>query len=138
MQTETTLSSAVALAPAEEEQPIVIVNPVMHVESKSTGDMPDGVLDGKLGGRCQKRMSAYPLAYAWPAILTVAGVRIHQTEFDPTKPNQCVQLDENDKPIYVQPGVRANLYTCLVGPAGTGKTSAFDQAIKILGVESQH
>jgi hypothetical protein len=134
MQTETTLSSAVALSPAE-EQPIVIVNPVMHVESKSTGDMPDGVLDGKLGEICQKRMSAYPLAYAWPAILTVAGVKISQTEFDPTKPNQCVQLDENDKPIYIQPGVRANLYTCLVGLAGTGKTSAFDQAIKILGVE---
>jgi hypothetical protein len=76
-----------------------------------TFDMPESVLDGKLGEICQQRMSIYPVAYAWPALVTAAGA-------------------------LVQPAakgfLRTNLYTCLVGDVASGKSSSIELAFYLL------
>jgi hypothetical protein len=77
-------------------------------------DMPDSVLDGRLGEICSKRMAIFPVAYAWPALLAVASAVV---------PRQTHN-------------VRVNLYSALVGPVHSGKSQAIDHAIKILGLES--
>ena len=122
-----------AITDTDTETLVEVVNPEMHEASSVVTDMPTAVLDGKLGEICQIRMAKYPLAYAWPTLVTVAGVRISQPVLDGSK-NQAVQLDDHDKPLIIQPTIRSNVYLCLVGPAGTGKTSAFDHALRILDV----
>jgi hypothetical protein len=76
-------------------------------------DMPDTVLDSRLGELCYTRMSAFPRAYAWHAVLPVASVRVPRAQ-----------------------GTRANLYSGLVGPVHSGKTQAIQYAEKLFGVES--
>src|SRR5580692_9524235 len=77
-----------------------------------TYDMPDSVLDGRLGEICQKRMvPIYPVAYAWPALVTVAGA--------------LVQRGPKGFP-------RTNLYPCLAGDKATGKSSSIDLTIYLL------
>ena len=76
-------------------------------------DMPDSVLDGRLGEICQRRMSHFPIAYSWPALLAVASALIGERA----------------------PGVHTNLYSCLVGPVHSGKSQAIDFAVKTLGLE---
>jgi hypothetical protein len=76
-------------------------------------DMPENILDGKLGEICHRRMSRFPIAYAWPAILAVASALIGERA----------------------EGVRTNLYVALVGGVGSGKSQAIDFAIKTLGLE---
>lgn len=81
------------------------------VEILGACDMPGSVLDGKLGEICQKRMGAFPMAYSWPSLLTVASAlapRQTQTKF--------------------------NLYTALVGPVQSGKTQAIEWAQNLLGI----
>ena len=80
--------------------------------SQARVDMPDTVLDGRLGGICQQRLSRFPRAYAWPSLLTAAGVLIPRI----------------NRPL------RTNLYTCLVGAPGSGKTDTFTTACKTLGI----
>jgi hypothetical protein len=75
-------------------------------------DMPEGVLDGRLGEICADRMGAFPRAYSWPALLACGSVLM--------EPN---------------PSIRTNLYGALVGPVHSGKTQAIQQAINILGIE---
>jgi hypothetical protein len=93
----------------------------MFVEAKSyaasaalLADMPETVLDGRLGELCTKFMPSFPLAYAWPALVTVASVFVPRY---------------NEKQ-------RVNLYTALAGPVGSGKTQAIDAAQQLLGVEA--
>ena len=82
------------------------------VETASTvADMPADVLDGWLGEVCRTRMTDFPLAYAWPALLAAASVLVPR----------C--------------GTRTNLYVALIGPPGSGKSSAFEYAFKLLSVE---
>jgi hypothetical protein len=74
-------------------------------------DMPDTVLDGRLGEICQRRMSAFPIAYSWPSLLTVASSlapRLTETKF--------------------------NLYCALVGPVQSGKTQAIEWTQNLLGI----
>jgi hypothetical protein len=78
-------------------------------------DMPDTVLSGRLGEICQRLMlhgGRFPLAYAWPALLTVASV------FAPRHSEKQ----------------RLNLYTALSGPVHSGKTQAIEAAQQLLGV----
>jgi len=80
-------------------------------------DMPESVLDGRLGELCQKSMlygGRFPIAYAWPALVTVASALVPRR-------------DEKQ---------RVNLYTALSGPVHSGKTQAIDAAQQLLGVES--
>jgi len=75
-------------------------------------DMPADVLDGWLGDVCRTHMPSLPVAYAWNALLSAASV--------------------------LMPGmgkIRTNLYTGLIGPVGSGKTSAFELAFWLLNIK---
>lgn len=76
-------------------------------------DMPYTVLDGRLGELCATRMSAFPRAYAWHALLAVASVLVPRVQ-----------------------GTRVNLYSCLVGPVHSGKTQAIQFSQDLFGVIS--
>ncbi|MGC2283673.1 MAG: hypothetical protein WA542_00350 [Candidatus Acidiferrum sp.] len=76
-------------------------------------DMPDTVLDGRLGEICQRRMHHFPISYSWPALLAVASTLI---------------TERQDK-------LKTNLYSALVGPVHSGKSQAIDFATNILGLE---
>lgn len=78
-------------------------------------DMSIDVLDGKLGEICFRSMAArFPLAYAWPALVTVASSLVPR---------------HGEKQ-------RLNLYTALCGPVHSGKTQAIDAAQQLLGIEA--
>src|SRR5271154_1310078 len=72
--------------------------------------MPSSALEGRLGEICERRMKMFPLAYAWPALLTVASTLIDTTQ-----------------------RARSNLYCALVGEVHTGKSQAVEHATNILG-----
>jgi hypothetical protein len=74
-------------------------------------DMPGDVLDGWLGEVYRKHMGCWPIAYAWPALVSIASALV------PNSP------------------VRTNLYTALVGPMGSGKSHCFKHAMKLLGIK---
>jgi len=75
-------------------------------------DMPQAVLDGWLGDVYRDHLADFPIALAWPALVTVAGTLVPQPS-----------------------GIRTNLFCALVGPPGCGKSQAIERAIKLLGVE---
>jgi hypothetical protein len=77
-------------------------------------DMPEAVLDGRLGEICSRRLLSlgFPIAYAWPALVAVAGSLV------PT----CQS--------------RTNLFVALVGDIATGKSSTIRLAFSVLGVEA--
>jgi hypothetical protein len=78
-------------------------------------DMPGSVLDGWLGDVCQKYLlKLSPMAYAWPALVTVAGTLAHK-----------------------QSQLRSNLFSSLIGPVGSGKTATVDNALAILGLNNE-
>lgn len=93
-----------------------IAQKVVEMPPSDSGlrDMPESVLDGRLGEICASRMVDFPRAYAWPALLAVASSLIDQRHS----------------------AVRTNLYVALVGPVHSGKTQAIQHAVKILGIES--
>lgn len=79
-------------------------------------DMPESVLDGRLGEFCHTYMllgKRFPLAYAWPALLAVAS-------------SLAPRYNERQK---------INLYVALSGPVHTGKSQAIKAAEKLLGIE---
>jgi hypothetical protein len=88
-----------------------------------TPDMSDAVLDGWLGEITQKRMSRFPISFAWSSIVTVAGTRIDQ------------HIDMTPGKVIIDTAPRTNLYLGLIGGIGVGKSSAVDQAVYTLGVE---
>src|SRR5262245_51903214 len=81
----------------------------------SRADMPDAVLDGRLGEICQQRLSHFPLAYSWGSLVTAAGALI---------------------PRCNQPPIRTNLFWCPVGPAGTGKSQCMDTVFHLLELDT--
>jgi hypothetical protein len=81
--------------------------------SSEVPDMPEEVLDGRLGEICRTRMAMFPRAFAWPALLAAASV--------------LVPKSENEK-------IRANIYVSLIGPPGSGKSSSYDYAFWLLGL----
>ena len=79
-------------------------------------DMPDKVLDGRLGDIYTRRLAKdYCIAYAWPSLVAIAGVS-PSLKF-PTNP--C----------------RSNLFVCLIGPVGAGKSTTSDRCLHILGLK---
>jgi len=80
----------------------------------SIADMTDKVLDGRLGEICQLRMSRFPIAYGWSALVTVAGALVER---------------QNGGPL------RTNLFCGLVGPVDSGKSQAIECSIGVLGLE---
>jgi hypothetical protein len=82
----------------------------------TSDDMPLECLDGWLGEVCRSRMlKDYPAAYAWPALLTAASVLVN-------------------KELLPQ-GTRANVFTGLIGPVGSGKTCVFNEAFRLLNLK---
>jgi len=90
-------------------QPREIVGP----NGMKLPDMPESVLDGRLGEICQTRLKDFPVAFSWLAVLAAAGA-------------------------VVRPGMsplRSNLYVALVGPIHCGKSSAIDRANHLTDVK---
>ncbi|MGC1418335.1 MAG: hypothetical protein WA817_23825 [Candidatus Acidiferrum sp.] len=77
-------------------------------------DMPDSVLDGRLGEICKGRMGDLPISYSWPALVVAAGLLV--------KPTKKV--------------LRPNIYVALVGPVHSGKSVSIDRALYLLNLES--
>ena len=76
--------------------------------------MSEDVLDGQLGEICRRRMARFPIAYAWPALVTVAGTLIE---------NQGSS------------SLRTNLFCGLVGPVDSGKSQTIECAIGVMGLD---
>lgn len=76
-------------------------------------DMPEGVLDGWLGDVCRRRMARFPIAYAWPAMVTVASALVPRYRELP----------------------RFNLFTGLVGPWHSSKSQTVEYAQNLLRIE---
>jgi hypothetical protein len=77
-------------------------------------DMPDAVLDGRLGEICGTCMKDFPLALAWPSLLAAAAALVRP------------EMDGH---------IRSNLFVALVGPPGCGKTKAIERANALLDVK---
>jgi hypothetical protein len=75
-------------------------------------DMPESVLDGRLGEICQRRLKHLPLAYSWGALVTTAGAMI---------PRGAASI-------------RTNLFWCPVGPPGSGKSQSQEACFQIAGL----
>jgi hypothetical protein len=101
---------------------------VPETPDKSTSlTLGDGCLDGRLGEICQKHLSAFPLAYAWPALVTAAGV-LYPSMHGPTQPTSSG--------LSIEPSPMTNLFTGLVGGIGSGKSQCIEQAASILGLRT--
>jgi hypothetical protein len=84
---------------------------VAELRELKVPDMPESVLDGRLGEICQKRLSKFPIAYSWGSLLVAATQLIPNSEALPL-----------------------NLYWCPVGPQGSGKSQAQEQALCVVGL----
>jgi len=97
----------------------------------TVADMPDSVLDGRLGEICQKRLPDFPLAYSWAALVTCAGTLVPQSNNE----ENVFGIDEPQKRSNT---LRSNLYFCSVGAQGSGKSQAIEQALTCLGMWPKH
>jgi hypothetical protein len=84
---------------------------IVEAEGIKIPDIPESCLDGLLGDLCRDRMGDFPRAWAWPAILAAASVHVANSA-----------------------SIRSNLYVALVGPIGTGKSSAIQIANFLIDV----
>jgi hypothetical protein len=89
--------------------------PVPAANALTLPDMPEAVLDGRLGALCIERLISHglPIAYAWLALVTAAGTLVPPT-----------------------PGVPTNIFGAAVGPIGTGKTTAIECTNALLGLRT--
>lgn len=118
--------AGVLLDGAREKFPLVVATAEAATESPARPDMPEGVLDGRLGEIHQKRLRRFPIAYAWPALLALGGALI------PTE-----EPIANHGPLFNNRSpFRPTLYTALMGPVASGKSQAIEQAAAALGVGS--
>jgi len=97
-----------------EAAPVIPRIEVVQDTQAKVEDMPEAVLDGRLGKVYRERMSDFPIAYAWPALLTAAAPFV---------------------PHARDGGVRSNLFVTLVGDKGSGKSQAFEHAFQLLGLK---
>jgi hypothetical protein len=84
------------------------------IEEVLLQDMPESCLDGRLGEMFSRRMSRFPVAYGYLALVTAASVLVPH----------CVE------------STRANLFTALVGAIHTGKSQAIETAQALLGISA--
>ncbi len=82
-------------------------------------DWSDAVLDGRLGEICQRRMSRFPIAYAWPSLIAVASAMV-----PPIMPTTGIIISDDN----------LNSFTGLVGPVHSGKSQAIEWAYRTLGL----
>jgi hypothetical protein len=91
--------------------PVPVEPVIAEAPAVSLRDMSDAVLCGRLGETCQRLLLLSPISYAWPALLSIAGTMAHQGS-----------------------KLRTNLFTGLVGPRQTGKSTTIDNTIAVLGL----
>ncbi len=89
-----------------------LITPSHEAAQVVCADMPEAVLDGRLGEICQQRMRRFPIAYAWIALTTTAGALVER--------GNCP--------------IRTNLYGALVGSQGSGKSQSNETAFQLLGM----
>jgi hypothetical protein len=75
-------------------------------------DMPEDVLDGRLGEICKRRLASLPIAYSWLPLVAAAGPLITR-----------------------ETAIRHNIFVCTVGPKGSGKSTGYEHAFRITGIE---
>jgi hypothetical protein len=95
--------------------PAVVVSnePEVTIVTNECSDMPRDVLVGRLGEMCERSLlNDFPIAYAWPAILTAASVLVPEQEN----------------------GNLHNLYTALIGGVNKGKSQCIDWSVKLLRI----
>ncbi len=78
-------------------------------------DMPEAVLDGRLGELCKNRLLShgFPVAYGYTALVTGAGTLVPPTS-----------------------GVPTNTFCALVGPVGSGKSQSIECSNALLGLRA--
>jgi hypothetical protein len=132
-------------------QPLIEIvdSPVLEsLETLDVEDMPDAVLDGRLGEICQKRLGGLPLAYTYPALVTAAGILVpkYNTGTDDTDDREDTDVfpdpsssppPPKTSPLYSNNALRSNLFFCSVGDKGTGKTQGIERAFRCLGMWSE-
>jgi hypothetical protein len=102
---------------------------VLEVTDSESPDMPENAITGEtLAYIYNEYMGNFPRAYAWPALLTVAGVLV------PTASGSG--LDLSPEAATVGTAMQTNLYTTLIGGVGTGKSQAIEHARGNLGLPS--
>lgn len=108
-----------AVNEAEEHEPGIV-----KLTASNIADMPEAVLDGRLGEICEKFLvhgePACPRAYAWPALLGVGGTMYPAEEY-------TQGLTVGGRP-------QTNLFTMLAGPWGSGKSTVIEIAVQTLGM----
>jgi hypothetical protein len=98
--------------------------PLQSVSSAGTtgvrGDMSPDVLDSRLGEICLKRLDKFPIAYAWPALVSAAGTMIPLAQPDPG--------------VVMSGDQMTNFFTGLIGPVHSGKSQAISWANQVIGL----
>ncbi|HXP67853.1 MAG TPA: DNA-primase RepB domain-containing protein [Candidatus Dormibacteraeota bacterium] len=88
-------------------------------------DMPESAIpDCSLGYVLHKYMETFPRAYAWPALLTVAGTMV---PLPAPSANESIATS-------VGKGSQTNLFTALIGDIHSGKSQAIEYARYNLGL----
>jgi hypothetical protein len=87
---------------------------IVEADSLTLADMPETVLDGRLGEICRRLLPMSPRSYAWTVLLAVAGTMAHQSS-----------------------KLRSNLFVALVGPKGSGKSSTIENVIAVSGLSEE-
>lgn len=107
-------------APDGEPIEVVEVFDPKTAQSWQATDMSRAVMNGRLGEICAERMLKYfPVAYAWPALIAVAGAMVPQIQQEGS---------------FTQQSNMVNSYTALVGPVHSGKSQAIHWATRIIGL----
>jgi len=112
------LASATAAGERDKDSTVTTVQsndlPQAKLVESSIADMPTEVLDGRLGEICQRRMTRFPIAYSWPALVTVAGTLVERQDSS---------------------SLRTNIFCGLVGPVDSGKSQAIECSVGAVGLE---
>lgn len=123
------LQAAKMAASAEHAEPRVeVTSRVIKLEAGAIPDMPETVLDGRLGELAEKLVHgepAYPRAYAYPSLLTVGSAMY---------PAGIAELPQGNHIYASGPRQQTNLYTALIGAIHSGKSQAITAALQMLGI----
>ncbi|MFY9531247.1 MAG: DUF3854 domain-containing protein [Candidatus Acidiferrales bacterium] len=86
----------------------------LSINELTVPDMPKTVLDGRLGEICLRRLSDFPVAYAWLALLAAASQLVEP------RPSAAI---------------RTNIYSGLVGKVHSGKSVGVKRSCHLLGID---
>jgi hypothetical protein len=123
------LQSAKMAVSAEHAGPRVrVTSRVVKLDAAAIPDIPETVLDGRLGELAEKMVHgepAYPRSYAYPSLLTVASAMY---------PAGMAELSQGNHLYTSGPRQQTNLYTALIGAIHSGKSQAIATALQMLGI----